>query len=113
MHYKNYTKKRTEWRVEAYGDYGTIGREMTIRHYHVDLQSALREAKALARNARQVFQEKVLVYEETATITIRYANGAMSIACNDPIVEEIVYEGGYENGLRVERFDGGITALKA
>lgn len=111
MYYKNCTRKRTEWRVEAYGDYGTIGKEMTIRHYHVDLQSALREAKALARNARQVFQEKVLVYEETATI--RYVNGVMSIACNDPIVEEIVYEGGYENGLRVERFDGGIIALKA
>lgn len=111
MHYKNFSKKRTEWRVEAYGNYGIIGREMIIRHYHVDLQSALREAKALARNARQVFQEKVFVYKET--ITIRYANGAMFIACNDPIIEEIVYEGGYENGLRVERFDGGIIALKA
>ena len=106
MYYKNCTRKRTEWRVEAYGDYGTL-----VRHYHVDLQSALREAKALARNARQVFQEKVLVYEETTTI--RYVNGVMSIALNDPIVEEVVYEGGYENGLRVERFDGGITALKA
>lgn len=110
MHYKNLSKKRTEWRVEAYGDYGTLGREMTIRHYHVDLQSALREAKALAKNARQVFQEKVFVYEETCTL--RFVNGVMSIALNDPIVEEVVYEGGYENGLRVERFDGGIVALR-
>ena len=106
MYYKNGIKKRTEWRVEAHGDYG-----MEICHYHVDLQSALREAKTLARNARQVFQEKVIVYEETATI--RFVNGVMSIALNDPIIEEVVYEGGYENGLRVERFDGGISALRA
>lgn len=111
MYYQNSTRKRKQWRVEAYGDYGTLGREMTIRHYHVDLQSALREAKALAKNARQVFQEKVVVYEETCTI--RFVNGVMSIALNDPIIEEVVYEGGYENGLRVERFDGGISTLRA